>query len=408
MRLLEHQSKKLLSRYGLRFTSCYVCTTCEQAEYAASELGRTELVVKAQVPFGGRGKAGGVVFVAGASAAGAAADQLLRTILRGRAVEAVSVEAKVAITREFYVGIVWDSGSKLPVAVLSTAGGVDVERSYDRSVVQRKFDPYIGLRAFEGREMARQLGVEGKTMNGIGVALHQLATAFIRLDGVTIEINPLAETTGGELIGLDAHIELDDDAASRLASELQGLGTIENSAAGRPPTALELDAQRIDALDHRGVAGRVVEFDGDLALLIGGGGASLTVFDAIRRYGGKPANYCEVGGNPTEEKVAALTALLLSKPGVRTMAVIMNVVNNTRADVMARGVIEGVRRAGRSPGDTIIVFRIPGSWESEAKSILAEAGIEALGREISLDAAAKLAVQRSNDAACGRSEVHVA
>ena len=184
-------------------------------------------------------------------------------------------------------------------------------------------------------------------MNGIGAVLHQLADAFLRLDGVTIEINPLAETTEGKLIGLDAHVELDDDAAARLASELQRLGPIENSAAGRPPTALELEAQRIDAMDHRGVAGRVVEFDGDLALLIGGGGASLTVFDAIRRYGGKPANYCEVGGNPTEEKVAALTALLLSKPGVRKMAVIMNVVNNTRADVMARGAIEGVRRAGR-------------------------------------------------------------
>src|SRR4029079_6781267 len=102
-------------------------------------------------------------------------------------------------------------------------------------------------------------------------------------------------------------------------------------------------------------------------LLIGGGGASLTVFDAIRRYGGNPGNYCEVGGNPTEEKVAALTALLLSKPGVSKMAVIMNVVNNTRADVMARGAIEGVRRAARAPRGTVCVFRIPGSWEQEAR-----------------------------------------
>jgi succinyl-CoA synthetase beta subunit len=408
MRLLEHQSKKLLSRYGLRFTPCHVCTTREQAEQAAEELGRTELVVKAQVPFGGRGKVGAVVFVDGVSATGAAADRLLGMTMRGRAVQAVSVEAKVAIAREFYAGIAWDSSRKLPVAILSAAGGVDVERSDDRSVVRRTFDPFIGLRAFEGREMARQLGIDGKIMTGIGATLHQLANAFLRLDGVTIEINPLAETTDGALVGLDAHVELDDDAASRLATKLEDLGTIENSAAGRPPTALELEAQRIDAMDHRGVAGRVVEFDGDLALLIGGGGASLTVFDAIRRYGGKPANYCEVGGNPTEEKVAALTALLLSKPGVRKMAVIMNVVNNTRADVMARGAIEGVRRAGRSPSDTIIVFRIPGSWEPEAKAILAEAGIEALGRETSLDAAASLAVQRSNDAACGRSEAHVA
>jgi succinyl-CoA synthetase beta subunit/citryl-CoA synthetase large subunit len=327
--------------------------------------------------------------------------------LHGHAVREVSVEPMLAIAREFYVGIAWDSGSKLPVAILSTSGGIDVERSDEHSVVRCIFDPFVGLRAFEGREMARQLGIEGKTLNRIGNVLYQLADAFIRLDGTTIEINPLAETTDGAIIGLDAHVELDDEAASRWDTELQKLAASGSSGTVRPLTALELEAQRIDAMDHRGVAGRVVEFDGDLALLIGGGGASLTVFDAIRRYGGKPANYCEVGGNPTEEKVAALTALLLGKPGVRNLAVIMNVVNNTRADVMARGVLEGVRRTGRSPSDTIIVFRVPGSWEPEAKAILAEAGLDALGREVSLDAAAKLAVHRSELAVCGTGEAHV-
>jgi succinyl-CoA synthetase beta subunit len=387
----------LLSQYGLNFTACRVCTTPVEAEQAASEFGRSSLVLKAQVPFGGRGKTGGVAFVESVSQVGATAERMLAMNLRGHVVRAVSVEALVAISREFYVGIAWDSGSKLPLAILSSTGGTDVERCDLRGVARRTFDPFTGLRAFEGREMAQEVGIGGKSMNGIGAVLHQLADAFIQLDGVTIEINPLAETPDGTMIGIDAHVELDDDAAPRLAAKLQNLGSIENCASGRPSTALELEAQRIDAMDHRGVAGRVVEFDGDLALLIGGGGASLTVFDAIRRYGGKPANYCEVGGNPTKEKVAALTALLLIKPGVRKMAVIMNVVNNTRADVMARGAIEGVRRAGRSPCDTIIVFRIPGSWEPEAKAILAEAGIEALGRDVSLDVAAKLAVQRSRE-----------
>jgi succinyl-CoA synthetase beta subunit/citryl-CoA synthetase large subunit len=395
MRLLEHQSKTLLARYGLSFTTSRVCTTRDDAEQAARALGGSSVVVKAQVPCGGRGKAGAVVFAESAVEAGAAAERLLAMSVRGHAVRAVSIEAKLAIYREFYVGIAWDTGSRLPVAILSTTGGMDVERSSERCVVRRTFDPFIGLHAFEGRQMARQLGIEEKTISGVGTVLHQLAKSFLDLDGVTIEINPLAETTDGALIGLDAHVELEDDAAFRTAAVLHELGPIENFAAGRPPTPLELEAQRIDAMDHRGVAGRVVEFDGDLALLIGGGGASLTVFDAIRRYGGKPADYCEVGGNPTEEKVAALTALLLSKPGVREMAVIMNVVNNTRADVMARGAIEGVRRAGRLPSETIIVFRVPGSWEPEAIAILAEAGVVALGRDVSLDAAAKLAVERS-------------
>ena len=134
--------------------------------------------------------------------------------------------------------------------------------------------------------------------------------------------------------------------------------------------------------------------------MIGGGGASLTVFDAIRRHGGRPANYCEVGGNPTEEKVAALTALLLSKPGVRKLAVIMNVVNNTRADVVARGVLMGLQQAARSAADTIGVFRVPGSWEEEAREIMTAAGIQALGRDVSLSEAAELAVQRSVPPCC--------
>jgi succinyl-CoA synthetase beta subunit/citryl-CoA synthetase large subunit len=226
-----------------------------------------------------------------------------------------------------------------------------------------------------------------------------LAGAFIALDGILVEINPLILTAESSLIGLDARVELDDDATYRQREHLSAIGPIETGSASRAPTPLEREAERIDSMDHRGVSGRVVEFDGDLALLIGGGGASLTVFDAIRRHGGRPANYCEVGGNPTEEKVAALTALLVSKPGVRKLAVIMNVVNNTRADVMARGAIEGVKRAGRKPADTITVFRIPGSWEQEAKELLAAEGVEALSREVSLNAAARLAVERISHAA---------
>lgn len=394
MRLLEHQSKTLLSRFGLRFTTCHVCTTPQQAEHAAILIGKP-VVLKAQVPFGGRGKSGAVLFVDSPAEAHRAAEQLLKTELRGGAITAVSVEEKISIVREFYIGISWDSGSKLPIAILSASGGINIEIAGPAAVATRTFDPFIGLPVFAAREMATELNLDANLLQSIGTSLQNLADAFLKLDGVTIEINPLVQTADGALIGLDAHVELDDDAAFRLAPHLKDLGPIEPASAGRPPTPLEREAQRIDSMDHRGVAGRVVEFDGDLALLIGGGGASLTVFDAIRRYGGRPANYCEVGGNPTEEKVAALTALLLKQPGVKKLAVIMNVVNNTRADVMARGAIEGIRRAGRSPRETISVFRIPGSWEPEAKAILADAGVEAMGREVSLDSAARFAVQKS-------------
>ncbi len=280
MRLLEHQSKALLSRFGLNFTACTVCTSAQEAEHAAIALGNTSAVVKAQVPFGGRGKAGAVIFAEDAVSVRQAAAKLLAMELRRHPVNAVSVEEKVMVVREFYAGIAWDSGAKLPVAILSSTGGIDVEHSQE--TVRRTFDPFTGLRAYEGREMARKLGLDGTKMINLGSALAILANAFLELDGVTIEINPLALITDGTFIGLDAHVELDDDAAARLARKLADLGPIESGAAGRPPTALEKEAHRIDTADHRGVAGRVVEFDGNLALLIGGGGASLTVFDAVR------------------------------------------------------------------------------------------------------------------------------
>lgn len=398
MRLLEHQAKRLLGGFGLPFSPSMLVTSAVEAERAAASLNGS-VVLKAQLPFGGRGHIGAVLFADGPHDAREVASRLFAMEPRGCPVRLVTVEPRVTFTRELYVGVAWDGAARLPVAILSTAGGIDVERAGETEVARITFDPFTGLRAFQGRQMARSLGLTGRTVAGIGAVLEKLTAAFLQLDGVTTEINPLAETTDQALVGLDAHVEIDDDAVYRLKERLAPLGAIETHSAGRAPTALEVDAQRIDAMDHRGVAGRVVEFDGDLALLIGGGGASLTVFDAIRRYGGRPANYCEVGGNPTEEKVAALTELLLGKPGVTKLAVIMNVVNNTRADVMARGAIEGVKRAGRVPKEAISVFRIPGSWEPEARAILAEAGIEALGREVSLDAAARLAVQRSHHAA---------
>ena len=139
------------------------------------------------------------------------------------------------------------------------------------------------------------------------------------------------------------------------------------------------------------MAGRVIEFDGELGLLIGGGGASLAAFDAVRRHGGRPANYCEIGGNPSVRKVQALTELLLRKPGVRRLGVIMNVVSNTRVDLVARGVIKGCLAAGRQPRETISVFRVPGSWEEEGAKILRKYGLPLCDRTVSIDEAARRA-----------------
>ncbi len=153
---------------------------------------------------------------------------------------------------------------------------------------------------------------------------------------------------------------------------------------------------RVDQVDHRGVAGRVVEFDGNLGLVIGAGGGSLTIFDAIQKYGGRPANYCEIGGNPSVLKACELTKLILSKPGVDKIAVIMNVVSNTRVDIVARGVVKGVIEMGFYPAEKIAVFRIPGSWESEGYKLLEKYGVDYCDRTVSMSEAARRAVEKIN------------
>ena len=394
MRLLEHQSKTLLSSFDLVFTESTPVNSMGEVRAVVECLG-LPVVLKAQTPFGGRGNVGAVKFAETVNQAVAAAEALFGMELRGATVDVISIEPKLNYEHEFYVGITWDTVTKLPVALLSLAGGVDVESTQGNQGARQPFDPWTGLAPYKAREMAAEVGLTGKTLVGVGAVLTKLSGAFLACDGITMEINPLVVAKDEKLIGLDARVEIEDDAVYRQRKRLEPLGELTMTAAGRPPTPLELEAQRIDAIDHRGVAGRVVEFDGDLALLIGGGGASLTVFDAIKAHGGSPANYCEVGGNPTEEKVAAITSLLLSKPGVRGMAVIMNVVNNTRADVIARGVLMGVEGAGRKPADTISLFRVPGNWEAEAREIMEAAGVEVCGREVSLDTAARLAVERN-------------
>src|SRR5213076_2208339 len=156
-------------------------------------------------------------------------------------------------------------------------------------------------------------------------------------------------------------------------------------------TEFELAGEEVDAQDHRGVAGNVTEFDGDLGLVIGAGGGSLTLFDAVRRYGGKPANYCEIGGNPSVSKAKNLTKLVLQKPGVDKIAVMISIVSNTRVDIVARGVIKACLELGYDPAEKITIFRIPGAWEEEGFKILERYGVPYADRSVSLNEAARRA-----------------
>ncbi len=296
------------------------------------------------------------------------------------------------------MAITYDSLGKNPVAVFSQEGGIDIEELAARHPEKVRREPFSvrgRLPQHRAREIIAEAGVSGRALLGLGGILSTLADIFLDYDATIAEINPLALTRDGRYVALDCHLEIDDDGLFRhedLAEKEEEADRIEG---GRSSTEFERQAARIDQLDHRGVAGRVIEFEGTLGLIIGGGGASLTAFDAVQQHGGKPANYCEIGGNPSVFKVQELTKHILSKPGVEKIAVIMNVVSNTRVDLVARGVVKGILEAGKEPSETVAVFRVPGAWEQEGFKILSKYGVPYCDRTVSIDEAAGMAVERT-------------
>jgi len=303
------------------------------------------------------------------------------------------------VAQELFMGIVYDTIAKAPVVIFSREGGVDVEElafHKPEKVRTGRFSVRTGLPQYRAREIVSETGISGKQLLGMSAILSKLANIFLDYDATLAEINPLVVTEDGQFMALDCHLEIDDDAIARHKDLMKIEKDKDRVESERGVTEFERKAAEIDALDHRGVAGRVIEFDGSLGLIIGGGGASLTAFDAIKAHGGRPANYCEIGGNPSVFKVKELTKLILSRPNVNKIAVIMNVVSNTRVDLVARGVIKGILEAGRVPRDTVAMFRIPGAWEEEGFKILSKYGVPYCDRTTSIDEAARMAVENSS------------
>ena len=211
------------------------------------------------------------------------------------------------------------------------------------------------------------------------------------------EINPLAQLDDGSFVALDAHMEMENEAIPRQKAVLAkiGIGEGEGTREGHEPTPFESAVKAIDAADHRGVIqGKDTGFHGNLGLVIGAGGGSLTLTDAVRSQGGSPANYSEIGGNPSVAKACGLAKQVLQKDGVEKIAVMMSIVSNTRVDIVARGVIKACLELGKDPGETIAIFRIPGAWEEEGFKILDRYGVEYCDRSVSMHEAARRAVAK--------------
>jgi len=397
MRFYEYESKALFRKRSLPLGRGKVVRSAAEASAAAKEIGGP-VVVKSQVLSGGRMKAGAVQFADTPEEAAAKYEHVLPIVVKGERARCVLVEEKSPVAQEFFASVTWDGRAKKPVLLFSDMGGIDIEEvaeKHPEHLSRTHFSSILPLSERVAKEAISAVGVTGDDLNALIPIVHKLMQLFLDFDLTLAEINPLAKLKNGKFIVLDGHVDLEAEARGQHKALLQELGIGDDETRlARPPTKFELEGARVNAADHRGVAGNVVEFDGNLGLIIGAGGGSLTLFDAVRKHGGKPANYCEIGGNPSVGKAKNLTKLILSKPGVEKIAVMMNVVSNTRVDIVARGVIKGCLEAGKQPSDVIAIFRIPGSWEEEGFKILKKYGVDYCDRSVSMYEAAGRAVAK--------------
>jgi succinyl-CoA synthetase beta subunit len=396
MRFFEYEARAIVKRAGIPVTDFGFATTPLEAHEIAARIGEP-VVIKSQVLTGGRMKAGGVQFADTPDDAAAKAEQVLALEINGHVPRGVLVDTRAQVAKEYYAGVVWDGIRKKPVMLFSDMGGIDIEEVAERHpdhVGRGHFSNILPLSDFQAKQVVASVGVSGSRLNRIVPILTRLAQLFVEHDMTLAEINPLGELADGSFVALDAHMEMENEARARQRALLDELGVEEEETRQtREATPFELAGEQVDSMDHRGVAGNVTEFDGDLGLVIGAGGGSLTLFDAVRAHGGKPANYCEIGGNPSVRKACGLAKLVLQKPGVDKIAVMMSIVSNTRVDIVARGVIKACLELGYDPAEKISIFRIPGAWEEEGFKILERYGVRYADRSTSLNESARLAVE---------------
>ena len=397
MRLFEYEAREVVKRAGIPVTDFGFATSAEQAREIAERIGGPT-VIKSQVLTGGRMKAGGVQFADTPDEAAEHAESVLELEINGHTPRGVLVDPRAELEHEYYAGVVWDGIRKQPVMLFSDMGGIDIEEVAEKHpdhVGRGHFSTLRSFSDFQAKQVIASTGVTGRALQRITPILSGLAKLFLERDMTLAEINPLGELADGSFVALDAHMDMETEARPRHKKLLEDLGVgSEETRQARESTEFELAGEEVDAMDHRGVAGNVTEFDGNLGLVIGAGGGSLTLFDAVRAHGGDPANYCEIGGNPSVRKAAGLAKLVLEKPGVDKIAVMMSIVSNTRVDIVARGVVKACLELGYDPAEKIAIFRVPGAWEEEGFKILDHYGVEYTDRSVSMHEAARRAVEK--------------
>src|SRR5829696_140322 len=398
MRFFEYEARDVVKRAGIPVTDYGFTTDATEARQIAERIGGPT-VIKSQVLTGGRMKAGGVKFADTPEEAQSHAEEILEFEISGHIPVGVLVDPKAEIEQEYYAAVLWDGRAKRPMMLFSDMGGIDIEQvaeEHPAHVGRGHLSNLHPIADFQAKETVARCGMTGSELNRASSVLARLARLQRDYDMTLAEVNPLARLADGSFVALDAHMEMEDEAVGRHKRVLTQIGVdVDDPREPYSPSEFERNVKAIDAADHRGVIqGKDHGFHGNLGLVIGAGGGSLTLTDAVRSQGGKPANYAEIGGNPSVAKSKGLAMEVLKKDGVEKIAVMMSIVSNTRVDIVARGVIKACLELGKDPAETIAIFRIPGAWEDEGYKILDRYGVEYCDRSVSMWEAAGRAVAK--------------
>ncbi|MFO1466892.1 MAG: ADP-forming succinate--CoA ligase subunit beta [Steroidobacteraceae bacterium] len=380
MNLHEYQSKQLFARYAIPVPSGQVASSADGAVEAAKALGGSLWVVKAQVHAGGRGKAGGVKLARDLEAVRAATTAMLGTTLvthqtgpEGLPVHQVYVETGSKIEREIYLSLVLNREAGRIAFVASAAGGMDIEEVAEHSpekIIRVNIHPAAGLQDYQCRQLAFGLGLKGEQVAQFGRIAQALYKLYLEQDASLVEINPLIVTGEGKLVALDAKINIEDNALFRH----------KDLAAWRDPT--QEDAMERRAAEHEL---NYVSLDGNIACMVNGAGLAMATMDLIQLHGGKPANFLDVGGGATKERVAAAFKLILSNSNVS--AILINIFGGiVRCDMIAEGIIAAVKEVGVN---IPVIVRLEGTNAPAARELLAGSKLAITAASDLTDAATK-------------------
>src|SRR4051812_28820018 len=381
MKIHEYQGKELLKKYGVAVPRGLVARSPEEAYHAAKELGTDVVVVKAQIHAGGRGKGGGVKLAKSADEARDVAQQMLgmnlvthQTGPEGREVRVLLIEEGLPIDKEFYLGIVLDRTTGRPVFMASAAGGMDIEEVAAKSpekIFKETIDPAVGFRSFQARKLAFALGLPNELISQAAKFMQALYTAYKQMDASLLEINPFLLTKDKRLIALDAKVNFDDNALFRHPDfkDLRDLNEEE---------PLEIEASKFDL--------NYIKLDGNIACMVNGAGLAMATMDIIKLAGGEPANFLDVGGGASQERVEAAFRILLADPNVR--AVLINIFGGiVRCDMVARGVVGAANNLGvKVP----VVVRLEGTNVEEGQRVIRDSGLNFIVANGMKDAADKV------------------